>query len=149
MVRFDSPLDRVRIAAPCPANWDEMLGSYRVRFCSRCELNVYNLSSMTRAEAEAFIAGHEGKLCVRFYQRADGSILTQNCPVGVHQAVGSTGLNATHTTPRGAVPLMGEVALTPTPVAAPAFQPPAGEFASDAVRGSYAKRSRRKNGHAS
>ncbi|MEP6847926.1 MAG: hypothetical protein ABI999_03655, partial [Acidobacteriota bacterium] len=24
----------------------------------------------------------EGRLCVRFYRRADGTVLTQNCPVG-------------------------------------------------------------------
>jgi hypothetical protein len=55
----------------------------RVRFCSQCNLNVYNLSGMSRQEAEALITKTEGRLCVRFYRRADGSILTQNCPVGL------------------------------------------------------------------
>jgi hypothetical protein len=55
----------------------------RVRFCSQCNLNVYNLSDMSRQEAEALINKTEGRLCVRFYRRADGSILTQNCPVGL------------------------------------------------------------------
>ncbi len=83
MARFDSPLDRVRIAAPCSADWDQMIGTDRVRFCAQCSLNVYNLSSMTRNDAESFIARNEGRLCVRFYRRADGSILTRNCPVGL------------------------------------------------------------------
>lgn len=83
MARFVSPLDRVRIAAPCSANWDQMMGTDRVRFCAQCNLNVYNLSSMTRNDAESFIARNEGRLCVRFYRRTDGSILTQNCPVGL------------------------------------------------------------------
>jgi hypothetical protein len=83
MARFNSPLDRVRIAAPCRADWDQMIGNDRARFCGQCNLNVYNLSSMTKAEAESFIAGNEGRLCVRFYRRADGSILTNNCPVGL------------------------------------------------------------------
>ncbi|HET6647853.1 MAG TPA: hypothetical protein VFH01_11050, partial [Pyrinomonadaceae bacterium] len=83
MSRFNSPLDRVRVASPCKADWAQMIGTDRVRFCGQCNLNVYNLSSMTKTEAESLIAGTEGRLCVRFYRRADGSILTQDCPVGL------------------------------------------------------------------
>jgi len=83
MKQFSNPLDHVRIAAPCSADWDQMIGSDRARFCAQCNLSVYNLSSMTRAEAEHLIASNEGRLCVRYYRRADGSILTENCPVGL------------------------------------------------------------------
>jgi hypothetical protein len=83
MARFNSPLKNVRVAAPCNVDWDTMIGNDRMRFCGQCNLNVYNLSSMTRTAAENLIAGNEGRLCVRFYRRADGSILTQNCPVGL------------------------------------------------------------------
>ena len=85
MPKLTSPLDHLRIAAPCPADWDQMFSfeDERVRFCSQCNLNVYNLSGMSRREAEALITKTEGRLCVRFYRRADGSILTQNCPVGL------------------------------------------------------------------
>jgi hypothetical protein len=55
----------------------------RVRFCSQCNLNVYNLSAMTRDEAKALLYKTEGRLCVRFYRRSDGTVLTQNCPVGL------------------------------------------------------------------
>lgn len=85
MPKLTSPLDHVRIAAPCPADWDQMFSfeDKRVRFCSQCNLNVYNLSGMSRHEAEALITKPEGRLCVRFYRKSDGSILTQNCPVGL------------------------------------------------------------------
>ena len=83
MARFTNPLAHVRVASPCKAEWDEMIGTDRVRFCGQCSLNVYNLSAMTRDEAESVIAANEGKLCVRFYRRKDGSILTQDCPVGL------------------------------------------------------------------
>jgi len=86
MSKFTSPLDGVRVAAPCKADWDRMRGDERVRFCAECNLNVYNLSAMTRREAEALITNAEGRLCVRYYRRADGTILTRNCPVGL-QAV--------------------------------------------------------------
>lgn len=77
-------LDNLRIASPCKADWNEMLGDERVRFCLSCEKNVYNLSSMTSDAAEALLRERLGNdLCVRFYQRADGTMLTQDCPVGV------------------------------------------------------------------
>jgi hypothetical protein len=59
-----------------------MYGDGRKRFCSECKLNVYNLSGMTRDEAEALIMNAEGRLCVRFYKRQDGTVITQDCPVG-------------------------------------------------------------------
>ena len=77
-------LDQVRVASPCKADWNEMLGDERVRFCLSCEKDVYNLSSMAKDDAEALLRERLGDdLCVRFYQRADGTILTQDCPVGV------------------------------------------------------------------
>ena len=83
MSRHSIPLENVRVAAPCSADWEQMLGDDRARFCGQCKLNVYNLSGMTRQEAERLIANREGRLCVRFYRRADGTVLTQNCPVGL------------------------------------------------------------------
>ena len=83
MTRFKSTLDNVRIAAPCSADWDSMFGNERIRFCGQCQLNVYNLSEMSEAEAERLIGQTEGRLCVRYYRRQDGSIITQNCPVGL------------------------------------------------------------------
>src|SRR5215467_2446002 len=77
------PLEKIKIAAPCKAEWRWMYGNDRVRFCGQCNLNVYNLSAMTREEAEDFIRRVEGRLCVRFYRRSDGTILTKNCPVGL------------------------------------------------------------------
>lgn len=73
-------LEDLVIATPCKAPWDAMAGDDRVRFCRDCRLNVYNLSAMTRAEAEALVREKEGRLCVRFFQRPDGTVLTQYCP---------------------------------------------------------------------
>jgi hypothetical protein len=60
-----------------------MMGDERVRFCRQCSLNVYNLSSMSRGEAERLISNAEGRLCIRYYKRSDGTVLTRNCPVGL------------------------------------------------------------------
>ena len=77
------PLRNLKVAAPCSADWNKMVGDDRVRFCGQCSLNVFNLSGMTQVEAEQVIRSAEGRLCVRFYQRTDGTVLTQNCPVGL------------------------------------------------------------------
>lgn len=76
-------LDEVRVAAPCNAGWENMKGDDRARFCGLCKKNVYNLSDMSRAEASALIREKDGNLCVRYYRRPDGTILTDNCPVGL------------------------------------------------------------------
>jgi hypothetical protein len=60
-----------------------MVGDERVRFCGQCSLNVYNLSAMTKDDAERLVSQSEGRLCIRYYRRADGTILTGNCPVGL------------------------------------------------------------------
>ena len=82
MRKFNNPLDNIRIASPCSANWEEMFGDERKRFCAECKLNVYNLSDMTRRDAENLLIASEGRLCVRYYRRADGTVLDRECPVG-------------------------------------------------------------------
>jgi hypothetical protein len=82
MKTFTSPLNNIHIASPCAADWNEMVGDERRRFCSQCSLNVYNLSGMTGDEAENLLLTSEGRVCVRFYRRKDGTILTKDCPVG-------------------------------------------------------------------
>lgn len=73
---------QLRIASPCKAPWDEMDGDARVRFCRECEQSVYNLSAMSEMEARRLVAEREGRLCVRFYRRRDGTVLTSDCSIG-------------------------------------------------------------------
>ena len=77
-----SPLNNIRVASPCSADWAGMIGPDRKRYCGDCKLNVYNISGMTLPEAESLLTQSEGRLCVRYYRRADGTILTKDCPVG-------------------------------------------------------------------
>ena len=76
-------LRRVSVASPCRASWEAMEGDERVRFCGQCGLHVYNLSEMTSDEAASLVARAEGRLCARFYRRADGTMLTKDCPKGL------------------------------------------------------------------
>jgi hypothetical protein len=78
-------LDNIKVASPCTASWEAMVGDDRMRHCAGCDKDVYNLSNMTREEAQALITERHGRLCARFYKRADGTIMTADCSVGVRQ----------------------------------------------------------------
>ena len=45
------------------------------------------LVSLTVTEIQQLLVNHEGRLCGRFYQRLDGTILTQDCTLGFRSAV--------------------------------------------------------------
>src|SRR4051812_17864788 len=77
------PIESLRIAAPCLASWERMAGDERVRHCTLCSLNVYNFAEMTRDEIRALLARTEGRICARLYRRADGTVLTSDCPSGL------------------------------------------------------------------
>src|SRR4051794_2777820 len=115
-----SILDGIRVASPCPANWDAMAGDDRSRSCEQCGLRVYNLSMMTTPEATALVAAAEGRTCVRFYRRADGTVLTRDCPVGARS------LRDGRLRKIAGLGLVG-LAMTSTAVAALGF----GRFATD------------------
>src|SRR4051812_12524518 len=82
-----SVLNDLRIASPCPASWHSMCGDDRVRFCDSCSKSDYNLSDLTATEATALIGESEGGICLRLYRRADGTVLTADCPVGLRHAL--------------------------------------------------------------
>jgi hypothetical protein len=63
MVEEEKTLGRLYVASPCSADWDDMPGNDQVRFCNQCQFNVYNISAMTRIQAEGLIAKTEGRLC--------------------------------------------------------------------------------------
>ena len=161
MPTYTNPLEQVRVAAPCPADWNRMVGDERMRYCDRCSLHVYNLSGMTRREAEALVTSSEGRLCVRFYRRADGTILTRNCPVGLralkrrvaHVATATmtavlgffSGLGLNFGTERALSPSIMEEAAVPAPripdvellvpVAEPPFEQGEAQFDTTLIQG--------------
>ena len=113
----------IQIAKPCGEAWSGMAGDDRVRHCGVCRKNVYNVARMTETEIAAMITETEGRFCARVYRRADGRILTADCPQGVRRrrtlrvraafglvtallsagCMGSTGTpSARETTPAGA-----------------------------------------------
>jgi len=83
MLKAHDQLGSLRIAAPCEAGWEGMAGDERVRHCTLCSLNVYNFAEMTRDEVRDLLVRTEGRVCARLYRRADGTVLTRDCPTGL------------------------------------------------------------------
>lgn len=78
-------LERVSVNSPCPERWEAMEGDDQVRFCRRCEKNVYDLSALDADQAEALLRERGESMCVTFYRRPDGTILTQECIGGTRR----------------------------------------------------------------
>ena len=75
-------LDNIRIASPCFADWHAMTGDERVRHCGSCKKDVFNISALTRDQADALLREKHGELCGRYYQRKDGTIILADCTIG-------------------------------------------------------------------
>lgn len=118
-------VDQIRVASPCKARWDDMTGDERARFCGQCSKHVFNLSAMTRVQIETLVLEKEGKFCGRFHRRADGTMLTADCPSRVRQmrerlakfggALCALVLSVLGCSARGgAEVIMGDIAVPPT-----------------------------------
>lgn len=78
-------LDQITVASPCSADWNQMQGDDRSRYCGQCRLHVHDLSAMTTDEALALLRSASDRVCARFHRRSDGRVLTRDCPVGLRQ----------------------------------------------------------------
>ena len=73
-------IDNLAVSSPCSISWDSMVGNDRERNCSGCNKIVYNISDMTKTEAERFLRDNSTAECVKFRRRFDGTIVTDDCP---------------------------------------------------------------------
>ncbi len=58
----------------CTADWEQMRGDDKRRFCEHCQCHVHNVSAMTRAEREDFARPENMQECVFYSQRSDGEV---------------------------------------------------------------------------
>ena len=61
-------IKQINVKEPCSENWNEMIGNDEVRFCGHCNLNVNNLSAMTRRKALKIVKKAKGGICVRYME---------------------------------------------------------------------------------
>lgn len=76
-------INQLRVAKPCTALWSEMKGDGQRRFCESCKKNVYNVAGMTEGEVKELVSKSESMPCMRLSLRADKTVITRDCPVGV------------------------------------------------------------------
>ena len=56
-----------------------MRGNNRMRYCSMCNLKVYNFRYFKEAEIRETLQRNTGRICGRIYRRLDGTIMTNDC----------------------------------------------------------------------
>ena len=83
MTKQSFDINKLRVAAPCSVPWETMNGDERSRHCQLCDLKVYNISEMTAAEVGNLVEKTEGRICGRLFLRADGTVISKDCPVGL------------------------------------------------------------------
>ncbi len=69
-------------AGRCRERWGAMTGDDRVRRCSRCRSQVYDLGGLSSDESERVLEAHGDASAPRLFQREDGTVLSADCPVG-------------------------------------------------------------------
>jgi hypothetical protein len=78
-------LQQIQVKNPCTVSWDSMVGNEYVRFCEHCHLSVHSLSKLNRKEIRHLIAKSDGRLCVQYIRRPDGSLVTNNSLEKLHR----------------------------------------------------------------
>lgn len=74
----NSLLCQLSIPTPCSADWSDLVGDGRRRYCEQCDKNVYDLSKMTATEVAALLATLQGRVCATITWQTDGSVLTED-----------------------------------------------------------------------
>lgn len=83
------PIVQKLIAAPCDVPWSSMKGDDKTRHCGECDRSVHNLSAMSKDELQAFLhaivnaPANANLPCISMFARPDGTVLLEDCPVGL------------------------------------------------------------------
>jgi hypothetical protein len=83
-------INNLKIASPCPMMWSDMQRTPEeaIRFYGDYRKNVYDVSKMSARETALIVQKAEisgASTCMQLYQRADGTIITDDCPVGLRR----------------------------------------------------------------
>ncbi|MDX2107202.1 MAG: hypothetical protein SFY67_12445 [Candidatus Melainabacteria bacterium] len=79
--KASKPIDNLILSYHCPVDWNSMDGNERERFCKQCSKSVFNISDLSREQANEYLQQRSNEShCVKFYLRSDGTITTDDCP---------------------------------------------------------------------
>lgn len=65
--------DQLHIAEPCTADWEQMSGDERRRFCGQCQRHVHDLNQLTETEALDLLENQD-EVCVQYRAQVDGTV---------------------------------------------------------------------------
>jgi hypothetical protein len=67
------PPFQLRITAPCPKQWEELVGGEARRYCDQCSLHVLNASLLTQSQAKELVQNAKERVCMRIQYDASGA----------------------------------------------------------------------------
>ncbi|APR83259.1 outer membrane protein OmpA [Minicystis rosea] len=112
------------ILDPCVEPWDRMEGDARARHCARCEREVFDLSAVREAEAQAVVLLFASRgLCVRYTRDARGDIQHAPAPAPSPRRAGAIAA-AVGAAMVGCAPAPPPVVPSPVPVVVASPEPP-------------------------
>jgi hypothetical protein len=65
--------NRFQITSPCQEDWDSMIGSNQIRFCTHCQSSVHDFSTMTRKQIKKLIARLQRAALRQVFERQPSS----------------------------------------------------------------------------
>lgn len=71
----------VKRASPCSGK-GAANGEGPVRRCGKCQRRAYDVKHLDAFQVRELVMREEGRPCMRFFERADGLLLTADCPRG-------------------------------------------------------------------
>ena len=77
--RTEINLEDIQFKTECSVPWDDMSGDDTSRFCGKCDKQVFNITAMSREEAEKLMMDSAGEACIGLHKRPDGTVTTADC----------------------------------------------------------------------
>ncbi len=77
------PIENYKTATPCSSTWEGSDPKERVRFCQKCQLQVYDFTGLQQPEADELIFKRENRKDAPLFKRQDGKFLTSDCPAAL------------------------------------------------------------------
>jgi hypothetical protein len=74
----------MRTATPCDASWESMSGDERVRRCTLCDRDVFDLAQVSAPQSlELLCRGGASPSSLHLHRRKDGTVITSDCARGI------------------------------------------------------------------
>ncbi|MBX7170249.1 MAG: hypothetical protein K1X72_04775 [Pyrinomonadaceae bacterium] len=73
-------LENIKVKNPCSMDWEDMTGNDEIRFCGRCQQNIYNISEMPKRRALKVLNQPNEKICISYFLDEKKQIITQTYP---------------------------------------------------------------------